>query len=195
MIFELCDSSFISDFLKIKKNFEQNYSTIFSTKKTTRKGRSSSDDKRRRARREMDNAAAGLSSAQLVGGAGDPFPRVIWRNSRKHRGRRSFTDNELAAIFDHFLPVRKPLRNIIFQKYRWKILVVWKIYFLRFKNLTLIFKLTKNQNSGIFFFCQKNETLIDFATLGSNLKKVHVQIKPKTQYKANQARRFSGKAQ
>lgn len=45
------------------------------------KGRSSSDDKRRRARREIDNAAAGLSSAQLVEGAGDLFPRVIWRTA------------------------------------------------------------------------------------------------------------------
>ena len=114
------------------------------------KGRSSSDDKRRRARREMDNAATGLSSAQLVGGAGDPFPRVIWRNSRKHRGRRSFTDNELAAIFDDFLFVRKPLRNhtgpyfpnILITKIQFQIIV-----FLGSKIRPYIYNFIKKRNS------------------------------------------------
>ena len=45
------------------------------------------------------NGAAGLSSAQLVGGAGDQSSTSDLENSSQHRGRRIFTDNELAATF------------------------------------------------------------------------------------------------
>ena len=64
-------------------NFNKNFAIINNllNEKTMQKGRSSSDDKRRRALREIDNAAAGLSSAQLVEGAGDRIPRVIWRTA------------------------------------------------------------------------------------------------------------------